>query len=72
MFTRMTVADDDHAGRAKAVQVLLTGLIQTAEAARKTSVGRKKARGRNAGSGRTLLSESGPIAMRSVCARLRS
>jgi AcrR family transcriptional regulator len=29
MFIRMTVAADDHAGRAKAVQVLLAGLTQT-------------------------------------------
>jgi AcrR family transcriptional regulator len=46
MFIRMTVAADDHAGRAKAVQVLLAGLTQTPDAPRPTSVRRRKARAR--------------------------
>lgn len=47
MFIRMTVAADDHAGRAKAVQVLLAGLTQSHDAARPTSAARKKTRARS-------------------------
>ena len=44
MFIRMTVAADDHAGRAKAVQVLLAGLTHTPEAPRSKATRARKAR----------------------------
>ncbi|ODR07267.1 hypothetical protein BHQ21_09425 [Mycobacterium sherrisii] len=47
MLIRMTVAADDHAGRAKAVQILLAGLTQTSGAARPTNARRKKTRARS-------------------------
>jgi AcrR family transcriptional regulator len=46
MLIRMTVGADDHAGRAKAVQVLLDGLIRTPDTSRPTSVRGRKARTR--------------------------
>lgn len=44
MFIRMTVAADDHAGRAKAVQILLAGLTHTPDAGSTTSIRARKAR----------------------------
>jgi AcrR family transcriptional regulator len=46
MFIRMTVAADDHAGRVKAVQVLLAGLTRTPEAPRAKTARARKARAR--------------------------
>ncbi|WP_067337630.1 TetR/AcrR family transcriptional regulator [Mycobacterium sp. 1245111.1] len=44
MFIRMTVAADDHPGRAKAVQVLLDGLTRSPGARRSASTHARKAR----------------------------
>jgi AcrR family transcriptional regulator len=46
MFIRMTVAADDHAGRAKAVQVLLAGLTQAPDARASKNVRVRKAQAR--------------------------
>jgi len=46
MFIRMTVAADDHAGRAKAVQVLLAGLTQAPDARPSKNVRVRKAQAR--------------------------
>jgi AcrR family transcriptional regulator len=46
MFIRMTVAADDHAGRAKAVRVLLAGLTRAPEAPRSKTPRTRKATAR--------------------------